>query len=248
MGLIQQKLRAFAIHFGISLVVIGTFLAFVYFILYTPEILHLEGGDQITLIIFGVDLTLGPIMTLILYRKGKRGMLFDLVMIGIIQLSAFLYGGWVLYAERPVFLAFVKEHFEIVPLASINIEELKDSTLQPGLLSGPRRVYVERPGGEASQQILWQALSGGKDLHLLPEYYRPFENHLEKVRERHVTLEKLRKERPAAAPVIEAALKELGRAEESVMVLPIMGHAAEGAVILDRAGGETLKYVEAVIW
>lgn len=248
MSLIQQKMRAFAIHFAISLVVIGAFLAFVYFVLYTPEILRLEGGDQITLIIFAVDLTLGPLMTLILYRKGKPGMLFDLVMIGVIQASAFLYGGWVLYSERPVYVAFIKEHFEIVPLASIEIGELKETSLSPGLFSGPRRVYVERPGDEASQQILWQALAGGKDVHLLPEYYRPFEQNLEAVRARHVSLEKLRKERPAAADAVEAALKKLNRSEADAMVLPIIGHAAEGTVILDRESGALLGYADAVIW
>lgn len=248
MGVVQQKLRAFAIHFAISLTVIGTFLAFVYFILYTPEILHLEGGDRITAIIFAVDLTLGPIMTLILYRQGKKGLLFDLALVGLLQASAFLYGGWTLYSQRPVYIAFIKEHFEIVPLGTIDIKELKDQSLYPGLLRGPRVVFVERPTGDTAQQIMLQALGGGKDVHLLPEYYRPFEENLPAVRERTVALEKLRKERPEAARAVEETLRELGKKEAEVLLYPVMAHAQEGAMLLDRTSGDVLKYLEIVIW
>jgi hypothetical protein len=249
MGVIQQKLRAFAIHFAISLIVILFFLIYIYFVAYTPPVLKLEGGSDIALIIFGVDLTLGPLMTLILYREGKRGLKFDLTLVAVVQIAAFLYGAWTLYSERPLYLAYTVEHFKIIPAASIDTDELSEPSLAPGWFRGPQAVYVERPTSQKEREkILFDSLGGGRDIQFLPEYYRPFRIHLDKVIDRAWTLERIKAERPQAAVEIGRAIQELGKKDMDVLLIPIMGHAREGAVVVDRNDGEILDYVDVTIW
>lgn len=248
MSVLRQKLVAFSIHLGLSLAVVGSFLLFLFLVVYTPPILRLEGGSAIALMVLAVDVSLGPLLTLILYRKGKWGLKFDMGMILTLQLAAFLYGAWTLYSQRPLYLAFTVEHFRIVPAADIDIGRLTVKELAPGLLSGPRLVYVVRPEGDERQRIMFDALAGGKDIQYYPEYYRPLEDHLDEVRKRSVRLERLAKERKPAAIAVEERLTALGLAKEQVLILPIVGHHKDGALLLDPATGAILGEVDAVVW
>ncbi len=249
MGLIKQKLRAFAIHFALSLAVIGTFILFIWQVVYTPEVMRLEGGYEIALLIFAVDLTLGPLLTFILYRKGKWGMRFDLVTIAILQLSAFAYGAWTLWIERPLYLTYVVEHIEVVPAEDIEGDPYTlPPELQPSPWHGPRLVFVERPTGKAREEIMFDALGGGKDIYFYTKFYRPFRANLDHVRERAFSLDAIRQKRPESVAVMEAAVQRIGLPSERLLLVPINGHALEGAVIIDGDSGEILDHVDAVIW
>ncbi len=71
-SMILDKFKASAIHLTISAIIIGVFLFLVYSIWYPYPLYVTEGLSEITIILLGVDLVLGPIMTLILYRKDKN--------------------------------------------------------------------------------------------------------------------------------------------------------------------------------
>jgi len=53
-----------------------------------------------------VDVGLGPLMTLILYRKNKPGLKFDLAVIASVQMVALCYGVWVLHSQKPTLTVF----------------------------------------------------------------------------------------------------------------------------------------------
>lgn len=248
MGILKQKLRAFSVHFAISLCVILSFLLFVYFVLYTPPILELEGGDEIALIIIGVDLVLGPLLTFILYRKGKPGLVFDLTLVAFIQIAAFLYGASILYSHRPLYLAHIKEHFEVIPASAVDTGQLVDKSLAPDLFEGPVIVFVEIPTGAERERIMFDALAGGKDYHFYPEYYRKYTDHIDAVRKRGWTLERIKRERPGAVNALEQSLKRLGRKDNEVFFSPVVGNSKDGAVILDLETGRILAHVDVVIW
>jgi len=245
---IKQKLLAFAVHLGIGLVVVLGFLVFCWLVVYTPPILQLEGGQEIALIILAVDVTLGPLLTLILYRKGKPGLKLDIVLILVVQLGAFAYGAWTLWSQRPLFLTFVIEHFRIITAADIDPGQLRDERLAPGLFTGPRKVYVEKPTGEKANEILFEAMAGGKDIEKFPQYYRPFAAHLDAVREHAWTLARLREERSFVVETFEQRLQRMGKSESEIMITPIIGHSKEWSIILDRADGKFLAFVDEVIW
>ena len=121
-----DKLKASAIHLLISAIIIGFFLLIVYFLWYPYPLYITEGLSQITIILLGVNLVLGPVMTFILYKKGKKYLLFDLSIVIAIQLSAFAYGAMTIAEGRPVYIVFATDIFKTVPHAMIDINTLKD--------------------------------------------------------------------------------------------------------------------------
>jgi len=244
----REKLRPFGLHLGASLLLILPFLLVMRQRIYSPEILHIEGGEPILGMILLVALVGGPMLTLFLYRKGKKGLKSDLIIVTLLQLAAFGYGGWTLWSQRPLYLAYIVEHFQIVPASAIDLSTLTVSSLAPHLLQGPQQVFVERPPEGERGDFVFDALYSGRDYHLLPKYYRPFADHLAAMQERGWTLERLREERPQLVPGLEGALRTLGMTESQVLFAPIMGNSGEGTVVLERTTGRILKILDMVIW
>ena len=78
-------------------------LAYLVVEIWYPDFFFLtDGGWQGLRLLLGVDLVLGPLLTLIVYRNGKPGLRMDLTMIGIVQASCLAAGVWLNhYLDQP---------------------------------------------------------------------------------------------------------------------------------------------------
>src|SRR5688500_10728960 len=119
-----SRWRASALHLGVSLVVAALVFAVIYFVWYPAPLFQSAGGRHLFALIALVDVTLGPLITLIVFRAGKPGMRFDLVTIATLQVAALAYGVWVLYEARPVWIVFVKDRYELVRANNVLDAEL----------------------------------------------------------------------------------------------------------------------------
>jgi hypothetical protein len=97
-------------HFLISFVV---FVVLAYFVLFRwyPEFFYtIDGGWEGMRIIIGVDLILGPLLTLVVFKAGKPGLKFDLSMIAIIHSVCLQACLWCIL-NVPSFLSTIKNTF-----------------------------------------------------------------------------------------------------------------------------------------
>ena len=69
-------------------------------------------------------MALGPLLTLVVFKSGKRGMKFDLAVIGLVQLAALIYGAHIVFLARPAFIVFVKDRFEMVAVVDLDPAEV----------------------------------------------------------------------------------------------------------------------------
>lgn len=95
------RYKAFGIHLLISAGVLVFLVGVIALIWYPGELIEL-GGWQGIKIVAGVDLVLGPLLTLIVFDAAKKELKRDLLIIALIQISALCYGSWVVYQGRPV--------------------------------------------------------------------------------------------------------------------------------------------------
>ncbi|MBQ13092.1 MAG: hypothetical protein QGG67_15325 [Gammaproteobacteria bacterium] len=151
----MSRWKAFAIHFCISLAVFLVLLAIIVFIWYPGILFGVDGGWNGLRIIIGVDLVLGPLLTLIVFKTGKPSLKFDLSCIATFQILCLLAGTWIVYGERP--LALILAYDTIYALAAQEFELYeRDITFiddYPG--SSPKMIYVELPEDEVSAEILY---------------------------------------------------------------------------------------------
>ncbi len=170
------RIRAFLVHLGISFVI---FLVLAYWIIvdwYPLPFFHTDGGWQGIRIIAGVDLVIGPLLTLIVFKPGKPGLKLDLTLIGLAQVIALTWGIWVTYTERPVAVVYTLKYFTPVSakvLAKVGITR-QDLTTYGDKLPVP--IYVNLPQDLAAQQkYLVRAISSGTPLYLFSELYKKFD-------------------------------------------------------------------------
>src|SRR5688572_1629501 len=108
----MNRYRAAATHFALSVLVVGTVFLLVYFLWFPGPLFRGAGGRDLFLVLAMVDVTLGPLITLLIFRPGKRGLKFDLAVIALIQVAALAYGTHVVFEARPVWTVFLKDRFD----------------------------------------------------------------------------------------------------------------------------------------
>lgn len=100
--MLVNKLKAFAIHTAISLLILCALYALIYFVWFPNSLVNLGALAGLKIVIL-VDLILGPFLTFIVYNKNKKSLSFDLTVIALIQLAGLTYGMYTVLKERPIF-------------------------------------------------------------------------------------------------------------------------------------------------
>jgi len=135
----MTKLKAFIIHLIISLGIFLVFFSVTRFIWYPSFYFSASGAWDAMFTVAFVDVVLGPLLTLVLYKRGKPGLKFDLSMIALFQISALVWGMWVLYSERPVLTVYHEDSFyclsdPLAKAANANLTTFKTEGIIPQAL------------------------------------------------------------------------------------------------------------------
>lgn len=127
-------------------------------------------------IIVGVDLILGPLLTLVVYKHGKPGLRFDLTLIGLVQSICLAAGVWIVYSERPLAMVYVDGHFY-----SMNAKAYEETNTPVPDLSGfpgpyPKWVQIVLPEDSVGSGIIQSDIfREGRPMRTATRYYKAFE-------------------------------------------------------------------------
>ncbi len=230
-----SRFQAFAIHLLISSAVLGSFLAFVFLVWYPHPFFILEGLVQIVWVLVGVDIVLGPALTLVVFKTGKPGLKRDLSIIAAIQIFGFIYGAHTFYIERPAFAVFFdSDFFEVIPASEMKDLAKLDPAMGHSKLGGPSIVFVEAPTEISElQKILEEMKKGAPPIHLRPEFYRPLKGYINTKFRLSRDLDKLEK-LSANETVISQFKSEYGERVKEFAYFPISGKGTTRLLVIDR--------------
>ena len=248
----MTRWKAAAIHLAISAVVIGVVATGLISMWYGWELFHLMGGAKLLLLLAVCDIVIGPLLTLIVYKAGKKSLAFDLAVIVLLQLGFLAYGMYIMAASRPVFLVGVLDRFELVFANEIAADDLaKGQTPESRTLSwtGPRLVGGKM--GQTSQERLDLSMSGlaGRDIQHIPERFVPYDEIKADVLANAKPVEGLIEELDAGeAGKLRAAVESTGLAPEQVRFVPITSRRARATMLIDAESGTVLRSVAVDPW
>ena len=97
----KDKIKAFLWHLSVSLLIALLAMLVVYGVWNPDPLYKATGITDIFLLMLAIDIILGPILTLIVYKKGKKTLKFDLCVIALLQMSALMFGLYKVYEGRP---------------------------------------------------------------------------------------------------------------------------------------------------
>ena len=244
----MSRWKASGIHFLLSVAVAAAVLTFMLLVWYPRPLFEAAGGERLIFILVAVDVTLGPLITLIIFKVGKKGLKFDLAVIATLQIAALAYGMHTVYLARPVYLVFTKDRFDLVSARDLDPEDLQKAS-RPEFgnlpLGRPKYIAAVPPSDpEARQKILWASFQG-KDLQMHPQYYVPYEQEVPNALARAQPLEHILKR---DAEGVQRALRSAGRSQEAVKFLPLRAKKADAVVLLDAKTGAPLDIVLVDPW
>src|SRR5450755_3599575 len=176
----MKRWKASAIHLGISALIATIVVGVMLKLWYPPPYFDAMGGGTLIMLIVGCDVVLGPLITLIIFKSGKKGLKMDLIIIGVLQLLALAYGTYTIFIARPVFTVFAVDRFEVVAANDIRPEELvkaPDPSFSTFSLTGPRVVAARLPSDpQEKSRIMMEAAVGGDDIKNLPRLYVSYDS------------------------------------------------------------------------
>jgi hypothetical protein len=247
----MSRWKAAAIHLTISATIGLVVGALLFGVWYPPPYFHAAGADVLVLLLVSVDLTLGPLLTLVVFKSGKRGLKFDLAVIAIAQAAALVYGLSIVLASRPVFLLAVIDRFELIAASEIAPADLAEGSA-PEFRSlswtGPRLAAAQKPKDWHERNSILFGRTGGKDIDELPKYYVHYASAAPDLLKRAKPLDALPLRDEKAHALLAAAVQKSGEQADHLVWLPIVARKGVLVMLLDREDGRPLRAIPINPW
>ena len=242
----MTRWKASGIHFSISLMIGIAAFCLLYFVYFPQPYFQAAGAGKLVLILLGVDVILGPLLTLVVFKSGKKTLKFDLASIGILQIAALSYGLHIMWVARPVFIVAAVDRIELV-----YANNLEEADLAKGIghfakrsLTGPEFVGVAFPTDAKEILDLRESALNGKDIQFMPRYYRKWDTSVtQALLKRAIPTSSL----PAKAQV---AVKQYqaNHPGKEIALIPVRGRIGDYTLVLDATTGAQLVALNAAPW
>lgn len=241
----MNRYKAALIHLGISAAIGTATLLFMLTVWYPGPFFTAVGGTGLVVILLCVDITIGPLITLVIFNTAKKSLKFDLAVVALLQLSAFLYGVSVIFEARPAYVAFNVDRFDLVRAVEIDPDDLKSARL-PQFKSlpvlHPQVIAIDRAKTSEEKLKAIDLALQGKDLPLRPEYYIPYDTQRDQAKQKAMPIKRLKELNPAATAEIDKDVRATGKKEDQIGFLPLKARNKDLAVIIDKATGDVIDY------
>ena len=235
----KDKVKAFLIHLSISTAVIGFVFTLIFFFWYPSPYFQANGAWSVIRVLIMVDLVMGPLLTLVLFKKGKPGLVLDLCLVAIVQLAALIYGVNVIYGERPYYLVFAVDRFEVVGKVEIDENKIKFPELKVKPNKGPILIYADPPKDKKERnKLLFEVVTEGKpDLERRPEYYYPYNSNKDRVMESGKPLSYLMKDDKDNKNKVDKFVRKYKGEESDYLFLPMVGKNNDLVFVISKTTG-----------
>ena len=242
----MSRLRAFLVHLSLSATVVGIAFAIVFFIWYPQPYFKVVGAWYLIRILIIVDVVLGPLLTFIVFKPGKPGLKFDLTVIALVQVAALIYGGSIIYHERPYYMVFAVDRFELVPRKDLDLSNINDDALKEKPLIGAVPVFAKLPEDpDALSKFTEEVMFEGKpDLERRPEFWHPYAELASEAPAQAKDLYELLEDDEVTAGIVALVIEKHKFDHAKLGYLPLVGRTENFAIVLDMETGEQLEILD----
>jgi hypothetical protein len=201
-------------------------------------------ADQLLMMVGGIDLIVGPLLTLLVYKHGKKTLRMDLTVIAVIQAIFLSMGLYTIFQSRPVFLVASSKMFDLVFANEITPERLAKASLSHfGRLSitQPQLVGAKMPINHDEQMaILTSALQGNGDLQNMPQYYVMYQDMIPEILTNAHALQASNKVSNKAIAVMARAANDYGYRPNEVRYMPLASTRGDAAMLISAKTGQVV--------
>lgn len=143
----MTKFIAAFIHISLSILIVGLLFFAIFYIWYPKPFFDIFGVIEPMKLLVMVDVIIGPLLTFIVYKKGKKTLKLDLTVIALIQISALFYGAHTIYMVRPSSIVMSNGQFNYLAEKFVHNDKLKFDELKPSIFSSPKMAFLTQLNG-----------------------------------------------------------------------------------------------------
>ncbi len=234
-------------HLLISVFVAILSAALVFFLLYPYPYYLISGSLSIFLLMMVVDVSCGPLCTLVVAspKKSKKETALDLSFIGGIQLIALGYGLFSLYVARPVLEVYEKGNFRIVMANEVQTDEFVNALPQFKKLPF---IGIELAGTRVAENAKEQLESiglamAGIEIGLRPGWWVSYQSVREQVKTTYQPLSRLQpKLSPTENTALQKALNKYKIEQDNTFYLPLDNSNYKDWIVLLDSSATIIGY------
>jgi len=240
-----QKFKYVSAHLAASIFV-ATCAACIVFMFWYPYPLNTAVGvTYIFLMMLGIDMVLGPFLSWLVYKEGKKSLKFDLTIIILIQVLALGFGLYKIAEGRPVWIVFNVDRFELVKNNEVLIQDIakvsepfrQNSYLKPKFAATQFASDAKTRTSDLVNKIL-----NGVSIAQRPERYIPLEKAKNQLLKRSQPLSLLNKYNTR-----QQVRQILSQYPDAKTYLPLSATKQDMTVLLNHQG-EVIKIVDLRPW
>lgn len=243
----KTKIRAGAIHLGITFCVVLLAAILVFGLWYPYPYSEISGGKTLFMLVSVVDLTIGPLITFIVYstRKPLREMRMDFAIIGILQSIALAYGLWTVFVARPVYLVYEYDRMHVIHAVDIEPESLSKapSSLQKLPITGPKLIALRTFTDPSEQFDATMNALAGIPLSTRTDLWQPYANQTESVLKNAKSATELSERFPDRTALISDAITDTGRPAVQLKYLPMVDRENVWTILIDAVDATPVGYI-----
>jgi hypothetical protein len=194
----------------------------------------ISGIGKLLLVLLGVNLAVGPVLSALVYKPGKWGLKFDLVVLAGLEIAIL---GWALIefdGRRPAIAVFAVDRFEVLQYAELDDLQLPDS--QRATLHGvaPQLVFAALPtDADALSRLIDETLfSDLPDIDRRPDLWKPYPEGIGTLRAAAMPLAGLLLPNEEQATLIRRWVARRDGRIDDYVYLPIRARNGDGTIIL----------------
>lgn len=240
------RVRFFLGHLAGSAIVALFAVLLVFHVWYPAPLHEALGVTRIFLMLLLVDVIVGPLLTLLVYKVGKKNLLLDLIVIACLQLAALSYGLWTVAEGRPAWIVFNVDRFDLVQMVDVDTRQLDGARQEyrSAPWFGPQWVGAANPENvEQRNALVFESLMGGSDIAQRPNLYRPLADLSDLVRNKAKPLEEL-----SSYNAAERVREILAQWPDADAWSPMMARAKSMVVLLNKERAEVVAVVALNPW
>lgn len=242
----NARLRYFFWHLIISFLIIASILTAIFIYWYPVPLIEATGSKFLFYLIIIVDLIIGPLLGLLVYKEGKKTLKIDLTIIIFLQFLAVGYGIYTLEKGRPVWIVYTSDRFELIRKNEIfdnDLSKINKNFRQPFYLKPQFAAVIFSKSGEQFNKDLFLEVVGGVSLAQFPSRYVPLNQVGLNLKQRVQTLEIL--ENYNTRDDIQNFLNKYPEADSW---LPLKANALDMVVLMNRDSAKVVKIVDLRPW
>jgi hypothetical protein len=250
---IKFRLKAFGLHLTASAVALMLIVGGLYLGWYHWPGWYLADVTQVMRMIIGVDLVVGPLLTLVIASPTKplRTLARDVSVIAAVQLIALGYGSVQMWNGRPLYYAFSEDVLQLVQAYDISSDQAqlgrKDNPkLAPHWYSLPRWIWAPLPAEEAERdKIVQAAVSGGDDVIAMPTHYKTWEDGLPDLRAQLKKPDDIKYFSSKEKKLLRERAQQAGLPFDQVNSIAITGRGHPLLAVFDTSTLKIVKFIRA---